>query len=204
MQHRHNKKDLKYVTQTQQQRPESLRVTLTWHACKHKVHKLHQRCIPKRDNSVIVWRKVPKSDAESVDKPLFFFQRKSSRQSWPSQRTRQPRNSGSWWKVTTLPASCLRASRWWTSSTSPSCSDSVKLWAIRTSGHGETRNQGDADFVPGDGHVINMTHILPIICFDNNKLFVSWDGLGANSYVRILDGFFWRRHHFLSHYERIY
>ena len=33
----------KYVTQVQQQRPESPRVTLTWHACKYKVHKLHQR-----------------------------------------------------------------------------------------------------------------------------------------------------------------
>ena len=34
---------LKYVTQVQQQRPESSAVTLTWHACKYKVHKLHQR-----------------------------------------------------------------------------------------------------------------------------------------------------------------
>ena len=33
----------KDVTQTQQQRPESPAVTLTWHACKYKVHKLHQR-----------------------------------------------------------------------------------------------------------------------------------------------------------------
>ena len=33
----------KYVTQVQQQRPESPTVTLTWHACKYKVHKLHQR-----------------------------------------------------------------------------------------------------------------------------------------------------------------
>ena len=31
----------KYVTQVQQQRPESPTVTLTWQACKHKVHKLH-------------------------------------------------------------------------------------------------------------------------------------------------------------------
>ena len=31
----------KYVTQVQQQRPESPMVTLTWHACKYKVHKLH-------------------------------------------------------------------------------------------------------------------------------------------------------------------
>ena len=28
-----------YVTQVQQQRPESPTVTLTWHACKYKVHK---------------------------------------------------------------------------------------------------------------------------------------------------------------------
>ena len=34
----------KYVTQVQQ-RPESPTVTLTWHACKCKVHKLHQRYI---------------------------------------------------------------------------------------------------------------------------------------------------------------
>ena len=33
----------KDVAQTQQQRPESLTVTLTWHATKYKVHKLHQR-----------------------------------------------------------------------------------------------------------------------------------------------------------------
>ena len=30
----------KYITQVQQQRPESPTVTLTWHACKYKVHKL--------------------------------------------------------------------------------------------------------------------------------------------------------------------
>ena len=34
----------KDVTQTQQQRPQSPTVTLTWHAGKHKVHKLHHRC----------------------------------------------------------------------------------------------------------------------------------------------------------------
>ena len=32
----------KYVIQTQQQRPEWPTVTLTWHAGKYKVHKLHQ------------------------------------------------------------------------------------------------------------------------------------------------------------------
>ena len=31
----------KYVTQVQQQRPESSAVTLIWHACKYEVHKLH-------------------------------------------------------------------------------------------------------------------------------------------------------------------
>ena len=35
----------KYVTRVQQQRPESPTVTLTWHACKYKVHKLPQRHI---------------------------------------------------------------------------------------------------------------------------------------------------------------
>ena len=33
------------MTQIQQQRPESCTVTLTWHACKYKVHELHQRYI---------------------------------------------------------------------------------------------------------------------------------------------------------------
>ena len=42
----------KDVTQTQQQRFESPTVTLTWHASKYKVHKLHQRCIPNL-NSVL-------------------------------------------------------------------------------------------------------------------------------------------------------
>ena len=35
----------KYITQVQQQTPESPTVPLTWHACKYKVHKLHHRCI---------------------------------------------------------------------------------------------------------------------------------------------------------------
>ena len=35
----------KYVTQGQQQRPESPTVTLTWHACKYKVHTFQQRYI---------------------------------------------------------------------------------------------------------------------------------------------------------------
>ena len=35
----------KYVTQFQQQRPQSLTVTLTWHVCEYKEHKLHQRYI---------------------------------------------------------------------------------------------------------------------------------------------------------------
>ena len=35
----------KYITQIQQQRPESPKSTLTWHACKYKEHKLHQRYI---------------------------------------------------------------------------------------------------------------------------------------------------------------
>ena len=40
---------LKYATQAQQQRSELPTVTLTWHACKYKVYKLHQRyilCVP--------------------------------------------------------------------------------------------------------------------------------------------------------------
>ena len=36
-------KGSKYVTRVQQQRPESPMVTLTWHACKYKVYKLHQK-----------------------------------------------------------------------------------------------------------------------------------------------------------------
>ena len=35
----------KQVTQVQQQRLQSPMVTLTWHACKYKVHKLHQRFV---------------------------------------------------------------------------------------------------------------------------------------------------------------
>ena len=35
----------KYITQVQRQRLESPTATLTWHACKHKVHKLHLRYI---------------------------------------------------------------------------------------------------------------------------------------------------------------
>ena len=35
----------KNITQVQQQRPESPTVTFTWHSCKYKVHKLHQRYI---------------------------------------------------------------------------------------------------------------------------------------------------------------
>ena len=38
-----------YVTQVQQQRPESPKVTLTWNACKYKVHKpppeVHPACV---------------------------------------------------------------------------------------------------------------------------------------------------------------
>ena len=36
---------LEIVTQVQQQRPRSPTVTLTWYACKYKVHKLHQKYI---------------------------------------------------------------------------------------------------------------------------------------------------------------
>ena len=36
-----------YVTQVQQRRPKLPMVTLTWHVCKYKVHKLHQRYILK-------------------------------------------------------------------------------------------------------------------------------------------------------------
>ena len=39
----------KYVTQTQQQRPESPTVTPAWHVYKYKVHKLHKRYILKND-----------------------------------------------------------------------------------------------------------------------------------------------------------
>ena len=41
----------KYVTQVQQQRSKSPTVTLTWHACKYKVHKLHQRYILNNNNN---------------------------------------------------------------------------------------------------------------------------------------------------------
>ena len=38
----------KYATQAQQQRPETLTVTISWLTCKYKVHKLYQRHILKR------------------------------------------------------------------------------------------------------------------------------------------------------------
>ena len=47
--------------QAQQQRPESLMVTLTWHGCKCKVHKYHQRYILCTDTKVF------------EDKPLVEF-----------------------------------------------------------------------------------------------------------------------------------
>ena len=46
MQNQHTRElisEKKKITQAQQQRPESPTVTLTWHASKYKVHKLHQR-----------------------------------------------------------------------------------------------------------------------------------------------------------------
>ena len=48
----------KDVTQTQQQRPESPTVTLTWHASKYKVHKLHQRTHNGKDLSHL-WELSP-------------------------------------------------------------------------------------------------------------------------------------------------
>ena len=44
----------KDITQVQQQRPESLTVSLTCHACKYKVHKLHHRYILTGSNTVQV------------------------------------------------------------------------------------------------------------------------------------------------------
>ena len=38
---------MKDIAQTQQRRLELPAVTLTWHAGKYKVHKLHQRCVLK-------------------------------------------------------------------------------------------------------------------------------------------------------------
>ena len=49
--HKGNNQRSKYVTQVRQQRPESHRITLTWHACKYKVHKLHQSYILKLKGS---------------------------------------------------------------------------------------------------------------------------------------------------------
>ena len=39
--------------QTQQQRPESPTVTLTWHASKYRVHKLHHRYNPLLSTSAV-------------------------------------------------------------------------------------------------------------------------------------------------------
>ena len=49
----------KYVTQIQQQRSESLSITLTWHACKYEVHKLHQRYILKFNVDQLVYLFCP-------------------------------------------------------------------------------------------------------------------------------------------------
>ena len=54
----------KYETQVRQQRPESPTVTLTWHACKYKVRKLHQRYILKwveQDHDLLLGRKLKHS-----------------------------------------------------------------------------------------------------------------------------------------------
>ena len=40
--HKEVNKRSKHVTQVRQQRPEPPTATLTWYACKYKVHKLHQ------------------------------------------------------------------------------------------------------------------------------------------------------------------
>ena len=45
----------KSVTQVQLRRPESPTVTLTCHACKYKVHKLHQRYILSSSGGVYLW-----------------------------------------------------------------------------------------------------------------------------------------------------
>ena len=45
----------KDVTQIQQQRPESPTITLTWHACKYKVCKLHQRHILKNGCPLVAY-----------------------------------------------------------------------------------------------------------------------------------------------------
>ena len=42
------------MTQIQPQRPETPTVTLTWHACQYKVHKLHQRYILKQEKMLPV------------------------------------------------------------------------------------------------------------------------------------------------------
>ena len=60
--HRGVNQCLKYVIQVQRQRPESPMVTLTWHVCKYKVHKLHRGTPSKRwltpfwvDSARVLW-----------------------------------------------------------------------------------------------------------------------------------------------------
>ena len=60
----------KDVTQVQQQRPKSPTVTLTWHACKYKVHKLH------RDTSFDGTkpdRRTNESPIQRIQSLLFLF-----------------------------------------------------------------------------------------------------------------------------------
>ena len=56
--HKEFNQHLKYVTPVQHQRPELPTVTLSWHVCKYKVHKLHQRyilsCIYPNLHSVLI------------------------------------------------------------------------------------------------------------------------------------------------------
>ena len=68
-----------YITQIQQRRPELPTVTLTWHACKYKVHKLHQRYIlffsaPKihSEAACSVQFVLYTSDCEQGQQDLFF------------------------------------------------------------------------------------------------------------------------------------
>ena len=52
------------MTQVQQQRPESPTVTLTWHACQYKVHKLHERYVRPQ-------KRMPPSGIYNLKKTLF-------------------------------------------------------------------------------------------------------------------------------------
>ena len=77
----------KYVTRVQQQRPESPTVTLTWHACKYMVQKLHQRYIPQKGCTLLNKRPTRMCLGQQQKSSLVHTCRQSENTSCPTQPT---------------------------------------------------------------------------------------------------------------------